>query len=527
MHEGKTYPVYPRRFAIAGASFITNTVSNIIYNAFVPIFYYTEEYFGCANSLVECALKVNILVFVYNIFVLPGSLLASYCIDNIGIGNSLLVGNLFMVLASWMRYVGSLFADPVARYYTIAVAQSIAAFGQPLVTNIFPAITLSWFPSNERDYISAFLASSINVGIVLGSILPAYQVFSPSNSEFSVFLLTQAILSTGVAILSYMATGSLDGPPTPPALDSEMQLLIRLERREQKLSFFKGMMQVLVDWKRCLEVKNAVLVNLCVFFPIGIYWTFTGFAGQLMGNCNYNPVVIGWANAALSLAGVFGTIFIAFLLVKWRNYVLWFRIISFVSFASLIWLLFQIVPYTNTTSAILVIASWLVYGFITTPIISLSLELAAEVTFPVPPENSAAFIFLVLNYGQLVVGLGMTPLLTQPIATSCSTVFTPTAAIFFFFGLVGFLLTFSLKPEYKRMVQMKKTNECETCRNLSKICDCPEKVKEVEAASSDQQEKVVEVASDSGIKEELLEKPKSTKQILTMASGRSLSVKMS
>jgi hypothetical protein len=76
------------------------------------------------------------------------------------------------------------------------------------------------------------------------------------------------------------------------------------------------------------------------------------------------------------------------------------------------------------------------------------------------------------------------------------------------------------------MEKMKKTGECEKCRNLHKICDCPEKVKEVEAAAlSDQQEKVVEVASDS-TKEELIEKPKS-KRVLKMASGRTLSVKMS
>ena len=164
--EGKTYQVYPRRFAIAGASFITNTVSSIIYNAFVPIFFYTEEYFACTNTPIECALKVNMLVIVYNIFVLPGALLASYCIDNLGIGNSLLVGNLIMIFATWLRYFGSLFSDPVARYYLIVVGQSIAAFGQPLVTNIFPAISLTWFPLNERDYISAFLASSDRKSVV-------------------------------------------------------------------------------------------------------------------------------------------------------------------------------------------------------------------------------------------------------------------------------------------------------------------------------------------------------------------------
>jgi hypothetical protein len=81
---------------------------------------------------------------------------------------------------------------------------------------------------------------------------------------------------------------------------------------------------------------------------------------------------------------------------------------------------------------------------------ALTMEHAAELSFPVPPNVSVALLAItssVISFAQVLVG---TALLAGSRSADCSSVFTPFAAFCAASAAVGMALLALLQPQYKR-----------------------------------------------------------------------------
>lgn len=172
----------------------------------------------------------------------------------------------------------------------------------------------------------------------------------------------------------------------------------------------------------------------------------------MISPCGYGTDVVGGALAGMSFAGVFGSLCIANILNKFHNYLAMQKVVTVLTAACCIWCLGVNVPEKEQ----LVVAAWICYGFISGPLTPITLELAAELTYPIPADNSAALLFTGVNLLFLAVTLGVTPLLMYDVSATCSSILQPSSAILLIFVGIGVFFVLPMTNELnRRSVNMK------------------------------------------------------------------------
>jgi len=107
-----------------------------------------------------------------------------------------------------------------------------------------------------------------------------------------------------------------------------------------------------------------------------------------------------------------------------------------------------------------VVAAYIVYGMIGGPIIPITLEYAAEMTYPIPADNSAALLFVGVNYFALFATLGVGRLLaTDPVSRTCSSIASQAAIMLMVFAIFGAVVLLPIKPTYRRATLSEKAND--------------------------------------------------------------------
>ena len=101
------------------------------------------------------------------------------------------------------------------------------------------------------------------------------------------------------------------------------------------------------------------------------------------------------------------------------------KVVTFLTATACIWCLGVNTP----GDAKLIVAAWIFYGFISGPLTPITLEYAAEITYPIPADNSAALLFIGVNLVFLAVTLGLTPMLTYYVSATCSSIVSPSSAL--------------------------------------------------------------------------------------------------
>jgi len=163
--------------------------------------------------------------------------------------------------------------------------------------------------------------------------------------------------------------------------------------------------------------------------------------------CGYDYTVVGGTGAALLFAGVVGAALVAPVLTRFRNYCAMQKVVTVLTCSAAVWVLGTGVPGAQGH----LIVSWLVFGALVAPLIPITLEHAAEVTYPTPPDVSAALLFFGVNALCFALTLGLGDLLARyDVSLTCASVVTPFSALVFFFVLVGALVILPLKTRYLR-----------------------------------------------------------------------------
>jgi len=389
------------------------------------------------------SLGINMFSIVYMIFYFPASILSIFVTERFGVGVAIVLGAMANFLCCWIRYAGSLQQqdDPMKAYQIVLFGQILAAIGQPMLLNAPSRIANDWFPIGERDIVMHVMTQANNIGGAMGCLIPAYQVFQ--FSDFSDILRNQSIAGTIILVLSFLFIRKR--PITPPGVEVEKQILIRSELDTEKV--IQLIIQMFKDFRTMLQNKNFVLLLLSFSFEIGVAWAFMAVVGQMIGPCGYDTYVIGIAGASLSFAGVLGSFTIAFILKIYKNYLVVQKSVMILTSCTVIWCL----GVNKPGSIGVLLAAWHAFGFFQGPLIPICLEHAAEITYPIPADNSAALLFTGVNWVCLALTLGLTPLLTYDESMSCSSVISPSSILVFVITVSGALIALPMGHEYHRL----------------------------------------------------------------------------
>jgi hypothetical protein len=105
---------------------------------------------------------------------------------------------------------------------------------------------------------------------------------------------------------------------------------------------------------------------------------------------------------------------------------------------------------TRPGHAGLLVAAFALLGACLQPLMPLTLEHAAEMTFPMGAEVSTSFLFMAANIFAYLLVLLLTPLLALPRSATCSTVLTPAAGTVLALMVAGLACTLAVRQEYRR-----------------------------------------------------------------------------
>ena len=97
------------------------------------------------------------------------------------------------------------------------------------------------------------------------------------------------------------------------------------------------------------------------------------------------------------------------------------------------------------------VISWLLLGAFIQPLVPVSLEHAAELTYPIPADTSSAVLQTGANSLALFITFSLNPLLNYDASASCSSVITPAAGLLFILMVVGCVCALPLTSDNRRL----------------------------------------------------------------------------
>lgn len=477
------YRKYAQRFSILSLYGLSNAMNAIVWITFSPIISFIQTRYDVG------AFAANGLSLVFMALYAPGTLLSVWLMERYGLRVCLITGAAMNLVSCWIRYASVFVSDPHGAFGVLMLGQCIGGIAQPIFTNLPSRIAGDWFPVSERDLGTVVGAMSNPVGNAIGSVVPSLVV--SAVGDIPALLLGESIASTVLAVLVVLFVK--DRPPSPPSAGAEIKWLAAEKQQHHPLPLSNNgssgepplsptvreaalvasqlpllaeedscfdrahadgkshegrdaVTRVLLDFKQLLKNRNYLRLLVAFGVGLGIFNALLTLLEQILKPCGYNSDTAGIAGGALLGAGLVAAVIIGVVLEKTKAYVPLLKFGIFACVASTVFMLASLQKGVEGMT----LASWGVMGFTLIPLLPVSLENAAEATYPIPEDNSAGLLLLAGQLFGIVFIFLLTYLLGQPPSSDCSSVATPFAGVILGCLLVAAGVLFTFKKDYRR-----------------------------------------------------------------------------
>jgi len=493
MASSQTYRKHASRWGTLTLFALSSGTNAVLWLSFSPIVSHVQLRFDVSN------LAANMLSLVFLILYAPGTVLAVFLMERFGLRVCLATGAVLNAVSAWLRYAGCFPASLHGGFAVLMAGQCLGALVQPIFTNLPSRIAGDWFPVSERDLATVVGAMSNQLGNAVASVVPSLIVSTADDLPW--LLLYEAAWATVIG--AFVLAFARDRPPSPPSAAAEIRLLghtamqsaVELEGAGALVSSSSPLPvlieaaiasrpcdsgpplltstgdQVTVDPSRVpiaappvrdlarqalahmlhdfgALLKNANYLRLMLAFGIGVgvFNALLTVMASLLGPCGYGADSAGYAGGALLLAGLAGAGVMGVVMERTKAYVPLLKVAIVAVVAATLFMLASLKPGNEAQA----IASWGVLGFCLLPLLPLSLENAAEATYPIHEDNSSGLLLLVGQWFGIVFIVLFTYVLSIPPSSDCSSVASPIAGVILGVVLVaaGGLLFF--KRDYRR-----------------------------------------------------------------------------
>ena len=404
------------------------------WNTLSPIFNVAKAKFKVDSA------AVSAIALSLNLTYLPGSLLALFVCERHGLRATLLLGSSLQLVMCFFKWAAvDLAPSPHGGYALLLAGQLLGGLGQPLVLNTVARLTQDWFPHDERDVATSIGFQASNLGAILFNALPAWLVHRPADLH-ALFL---AQLLAWPLVLAALAVGMpTDRPDVAPSAATAAQWARHAAQRARlppgTSPGAAAVASLAADLRLLARDADFRLLVAGFSCTAGVAWALSTVEGPLIEACGYSPRVAGGAGAALLAGGVVACAALAPWLrasASSRQYLPLQRRLQALCCAATAVLLVN----TRPLAARQLLLAWAACGAAQGPLGPLTLEHAAQLTYPVPADSSSAALFMASNLASFAQTAAMQMLLTRPVSALCLSVATPSAALVVACLLLGYL----------------------------------------------------------------------------------------
>ena len=376
------YPAY--RFLILIAFMLITVAIEVQWLAHAAVARPAEVFYsGQFNA--QSFFNIDFLAMVYMVVFLVVSFPASYIIDTYGIKTGLRLGALLLAIFSLLK---ALFAS---NFIVVVLAQTGLAIAQPFILNAVTALTVRWFPLNERGMAAGFSALAQYLGIVITMLVTPLLVGSDPNlanygSGFEKMLWIYAIISVVTALLFLVIvrekpTDIAFNPKDRTSFGAGLKLIIN--NRDMKITIF------------------LFLIGLGIFNAIS---SMTDSISEMMGVQDSDGLVGG----LMLIGGIIGAIILPILSDYFKKRKLFLVICLAGMVPGVVGLSFA--PNLGGDAAqiytIALIASFIL-GFFVMSAGPIGFQYAAEVSYPAPESTSQGILLWIGQLTGMIFVAGM------------------------------------------------------------------------------------------------------------------------
>ena len=454
------YQVYLSRWFVLLFFSLNNAMNAFLWICFAAIQPQTSALFAVDFSY------VNGLSLAFLLLFLPGTVLTSFQVERYGVRLTLFSGSALNCLGGWLRYLGAVAAAssrPGLGFAVLMLGQVLAGLAQPCFTNLPARISSDWFAPSQRDLATVVASLSNALGVAAGSVLPTLAV--SAAGDMPTFLLGQALASTlFLAGTVYAVRG--DRPPTPPSASAAA----RLHKDSAEYSLLPSGTQassgsgssssgstvtiqstlhtMWTAYWGLLQDRNYLCLLAGFGVGLGLFNALLTLLAQLLQPCGYSDDFGGNAGGVLLGAGLLSAAGVGLALEHTRAYLTALRLGIVLAVLASVFFLASLQP----RAGLQLLLSCGVLGACLIPLLPISLENAAECTYPVAEEVSSGLLLIVGNYLGLALVLGMQALIPQPpfASSACASPVSPVAGLVLGVLLLACLALFLFRKDYRR-----------------------------------------------------------------------------
>ena len=388
----------------------------------------------------------------------PGALVALWAQERYGLRVSCLAGyatQLACAVLAWAA-CASPALSPDTAFGLLYFSQALGALGAPLFLNNVTLLAGAWFPASERDAAVAASLLLVSAGGVFISVYAPWAVREPA--ELRALFWWQ--IPAWAAVLLAAALRAADAPPAPPSAAAAVQRAAR-DAAPAPPSAAGAAARDVAD---ALRNPNFMALNLSAALISGLIYALPTVAGQLLEPCGASNATVGDSLAAMCACSGVAVIAYLFLLeapeppageehykVAPHPYAAHQRVWSTTTTAGLAGALWTARRGVTRRAAV---TSWAALGLLcgTLGNGALTMEHAAELTFPLPASVSVNILSLTGSLVSFVQVLVATALLQQPASATCAGdgARSPFAAFCLGCCGAGLLLLAALRPDPRR-----------------------------------------------------------------------------
>jgi MFS family permease len=322
-------------------------------------------------------LNLDFLAMSYMLIFMVMSFPASYIIDTYGIKKALTLGAVLVGIFSLSKAIFAL------SFVGVVVSQIGLAIAQPFILNAVTAVSVRWFPLEERGLAAGFSALAQYIGIIIAMLVTPLLVGSDPNlasygNGFEHMLWIYGIVSVvaSVAVVLFI---------------KEHPKGFKLTDKDNRQTFSKGVFHILRN-------RDMQITMLLFFIGLGIFNSISAMTDSISARAGVKDSD-GLIGGLMLIGGIIGALILPVLSDKYRKR----KLFMVICLAGMVPGVFGLTFAGNLglnadNTYMLLLASSFVIGFFVMSAGPIGFQYAAEVSIPAPESASQGML---LWFGQL------------------------------------------------------------------------------------------------------------------------------
>jgi len=381
----KPIKVYGYRWVVLAAFMLISVMIQIQWLTHAPVARAAEEFYaGQFNP--ASIINIDFLAMLYMLIYLVICIPASYIIDTYGIRTGISIG---ASLAGVCALLKGIFA---ASFTGVLITQIGLSIAQPFILNAVTAVSVRWFPLEERGLAAGLSALAQYIGIIIAmGVTPLLIGTNPDaanyGSGFERMLMIYGSITLAAAVLAILLIR--EAPPTP---HSKEKLIHK--------PFFEGI-------KHILRQRDMIIMIILFFIGLGIFNAVSSMVDSIAADIGVKDSN-GMIGVLMLVGGVIGAIILPLLSDKMMRRKLFLVICIAGMIPGTAGLAFAgRIGVSPAAAYSIALGASFILGFFVMSAGPIGFQYAAEVSYPAPESTSQGFLLLSGQITGLLFVAGM------------------------------------------------------------------------------------------------------------------------